>query len=370
MRLIIKLICNYSYSIGHLFVHSNFFFIILVHAIQNDCIHDPTLFHHPLHYDQLKAEIEQRLASQIPAEPRSLYDPVRASIAYGGKRARPILTALSAGSKTQPSVWLPAAVAVELLHTFTLVHDDIMDNATIRRGQPAIHVAFGLNEAILSGDVIVALATECIAQHPQSKSMIAEFSIGFRGVCEGQALDEDFENRDDVSMEDYLTMIGLKTSRIFELSAVLGAIAGGGIYQEELRRFARELGLAFQLQDDLLDLTGTAEFGKTIGGDILEGKRTALFVLAMDQYDTCSGAERDLLDRLRERRSTSEEIAPIRELFARLGVLKEVAGMVSHHADHAMEQLSVIQDLEMRENLFTYSKQIIGTARAATHANQ
>ena len=160
--------------------------------------------------DQIKAKIEQNLASCIPEEPRSLYDPVRASIAYGGKRARPMLTAFSSGSAASDIDWLPAAVAVELLHTFTLVHDDIMDNASIRRGQPAIHVAFGLNEAILSGDVMVALAIECLAQHPRSGAMLSEFSLGFRGVCEGQALDEDFENRDDVSMEDYLTMIGFK----------------------------------------------------------------------------------------------------------------------------------------------------------------
>ncbi len=320
--------------------------------------------------DQIKAKIEQNLASCIPEEPRSLYDPVRASIAYGGKRARPMLTAFSSGSAASDIDWLPAAVAVELLHTFTLVHDDIMDNASIRRGQPAIHVAFGLNEAILSGDVMVALAIECLAQHPRSGAMLSEFSLGFRGVCEGQALDEDFENRDDVSMEDYLTMIGLKTSRIFELSAVLGAIAGGGAYKEELRRFARKLGLAFQLQDDLLDLTGTAEFGKTIGGDILEGKRTALFVLAMDRYPECSSGERDLLDRLRERRATVEDVAPIRELFKRLGVLEIVAGMVSHQIDQAMEQLSMIEDSEMRENLVEYSRQMIGTARALTHAGR
>ena len=314
--------------------------------------------------DLLKAKIEQHLAAQIPAEPRSLYDPVRASIAYGGKRARPILTALSAGTGTgaQDSDWLPAAVAIELLHTFTLVHDDIMDNATIRRGQPAIHVAYGLNEAILSGDVIVALAIESLSQVQESKAMIAEFSIGFRGVCEGQALDKDFENRDDVSMGDYLTMIELKTSRIFELAAVLGAIAGGGTHREPLRRFARELGLAFQLQDDLLDLTGTADFGKTIGGDIIEGKRTALFVLAMDGYDKCSGAERDLLDRLRECSATADDVAPIRELFKRLGVIEAVASLVSNHANRAMEQLSVIQDSEMREGLLEYSRQLIGVA--------
>jgi geranylgeranyl diphosphate synthase type II len=227
-----------------------------------------------------------------------------------------------------------------------------------------------LNEAILSGDVIVALATERLAQHPQSKLMLTEFSIGFRGVCEGQAMDKDFENRDDVSMNDYLRMIELKTSRIFELAAVLGAIAGGGMYKEELRQFARKLGLAFQLQDDLLDLTGTAEFGKTIGGDILEGKRTALFVLAMNRYDECSSDERDLLDRLRERRATLDDVSPIRELFERLGILKAVAGMVSDYMAQAMEQLSIIEDSEMREKLLEYSKQLIGTARAVTHAGR
>ncbi len=320
--------------------------------------------------NHLKAEIEQYLAAQIPAEPCSLYDPVRASIAYGGKRARPILTALSAGTRTPSSDWLPSAVAVELLHTFTLVHDDIMDNASIRRGQPAIHVAFGLNAAILSGDVIVALATQCLSQAKESKGMLTEFGIGFRGVCEGQALDKDFETRDDVSMEDYLRMIELKTSRIFELAAVLGAIAGGGNRIEALRRFARELGLAFQLQDDLLDLTGTAEFGKTIGGDILEGKRTALFILAMDRYDKCSVGERDLLDRLSERRAIADDVAPVRELFKRLGVLEEVAQMVTNHAGQAIEQLSVIQDSEMREGLLEYSRKLIGAVEATTPAGQ
>ncbi len=320
--------------------------------------------------DLIKAKIEQNLAAQIPAEPRSLYDPVRASIAYGGKRARPTLTALSAGTKAQDSDWLPAALAVELLHTFTLVHDDIMDNAAIRRGRPAVHMTYGVNAAILSGDVIVALAMGCLAQAPKAEAMLAEFSAGFRAVCEGQALDKDFETRDDVSMEDYLTMIALKTSRVFELAAVLGTIAGGVHYIEELRRFARQLGLAFQLQDDLLDLTGTAEFGKTIGGDILEGKRTALFVLAMDRYHKCSGDECDLLGRLRERRATIDDVAPIRELFERLGVLEEVARMVSNHADKAMEQLSGIADTEMRENLLQYSRQLIGVAHAAIPANR
>jgi geranylgeranyl diphosphate synthase, type II len=339
---------------------------------KDECNYDPNFIPYNVPPDRVKTEIERYLAGQIPAEPRSLYDPVRASIAFGGKRARPILTALCAGSAAQTSDWLPAAVAVELLHTFTLVHDDIMDNASIRRDHPTVHVAFGVNAAILSGDVIIALATECLAQHPQANGMLAEFSIGFRGVCEGQALDKDFETRDDVSMADYLTMIELKTSRIFELAAALGAIVGGN-HIEALRRFAREIGLAFQLQDDLLDLTGTKEFGKTIGGDILEGKRTALFVLAMDRYDKCSMEERDSLDRLRERLTTANDIAPIRELFKRLGVLEAVASMVSNHADNAMKELGAVADVEMRENFLEYSQKLLGVAfmePTATRAGQ
>lgn len=321
----------------------------------------------------IKAEIEDFVRKHIPLEPRSLYDPVRAGIAYGGKRARPILTAICAGNSAESTDWLPAAATVELLHTFTLVHDDIMDNAVIRRGQPAIHVAFGMNEAILSGDVIVALAVESLSCCAKPGEMLAEFSIGFRGVCEGQALDKEFENRDDVTMDDYLTMIELKTSRVFELSAVLGAISGGGKYIEEVRHFARELGLAFQIQDDLLDLTGTAEFGKTIGGDILEGKRTALFILAMQRYNECSEIERAMLDRLRECQSAADDISPIRELFQRMGILDEITAMASDHAKKAIEHIAGIADMEMLENLLEYTRWILGPAladRAVTLASR
>ncbi|HEX5316829.1 MAG TPA: polyprenyl synthetase family protein, partial [Candidatus Kapabacteria bacterium] len=154
--------------------------------------------------EQLLYKINAYLNQLIPAEPQSLYDPVRAALSSGGKRIRPTLTALAAGDAPE-SAWLPAAAAVELLHAFTLVHDDIMDNAETRRGSPTVHIAFGINAAILSGDVIVALATETLSRAPNAGEMLAEFSAGFRAVCEGQALDKDFEERDDVSKEEYLT---------------------------------------------------------------------------------------------------------------------------------------------------------------------
>jgi geranylgeranyl diphosphate synthase, type II len=258
--------------------------------------------------------------------------------------------------------WLPAAAAVELLHTFTLVHDDIMDNAMTRRGRPTIHVAHGLNTAILTGDTIVALALDSLSRSDSASigEMIKEFGVAFLGVCEGQALDKDFENRDDVNLEEYLNMIELKTSRIFELSAVLGALAGKVNRLESYRLFARQLGLAFQLQDDLLDLTGGEDFGKAIGGDVIEGKRSVLFVLAMDLYDSTEGEDRAILDRLRERRASLDDIDLVRGLFSRLGILEKAASMAKICTDRAMEHLSELDDSDARENLLGFGQWLLG----------
>lgn len=310
--------------------------------------------------EQLLYKINAYLNQLIPAEPQSLYGPVRAALSSGGKRIRPTLTALAAGDAPE-SAWLPAAAAVELLHAFTLVHDDIMDNAETRRGSPTVHIAFGINAAILSGDVIVALATEALSRAPNAGEMLAEFSAGFRAVCEGQALDKDFEERDDVSKEEYLTMIELKTARIFELSAALGAIANDGANLEILRRFARDIGIAFQLQDDLLDLTGGPSFGKTIGGDILEGKRTALFVLAMQRYNEIEDEGRIILDRIRERRATRDDISLACNLFEKLGVLKEAMEMAEKYTGNAERQIESLPGVQ-RDGIFGFSKHLLGRA--------
>jgi geranylgeranyl diphosphate synthase type II len=316
--------------------------------------------------DWLRTLINNYVEGLIPHEPVGLYEPVKAAIASGGKRARPILTACCAGDAgLDEHVWLPASASVELLHTFTLVHDDIMDNAATRRNRPTTHMAYGLNTAILAGDTIVALALESLAKSdsPRIGEMMVEFGAAFRGVCEGQALDKDFENRDEVSLNDYFGMIELKTSRIFELAAVLGALVGEADHLESYRLFARHIGLAFQLQDDLLDLTGGEEFGKTIGGDILEGKRSVLFVLAMESYGKTENEERAMLDRLRDRIATADDIAPIRWLFARLGVLERTADLARESDEHAMKYLQQIDDLEQREKLIGFSQLLLGRVR-------
>ncbi len=300
---------------------------------------------------------EPHLRERIPRKPESLYRPVRDAIAAGGKRVRPYLTAIAAGG--DPAEWLPTAVAVEFLHTFTLVHDDIMDNAATRRGHPTVYVAYGVNTAILAGDTIVSLAALALAEARGDiqAALSLEFARAFQAVCEGQALDKEFESRNDISLAEYTTMIELKTARMFELAAVLGAITAKQPV-EPFRRFAREIGLAFQLQDDLLDLTGDETLGKTIGGDILEGKRTALFVLAMEQYQSLSHGNRSLMDRLRNRQTTREDIAGARQLFEELGILMNVADLAATHMRMAEEELRSIDPLR-RNELLAFSDRLL-----------
>jgi geranylgeranyl diphosphate synthase type II len=275
-------------------------------------------------------EIETCIRELVPKEPLSLYDPVRFLLDGGGKRARPFLTLICAtiASDEQDSNGdaLLAGVAVELLHNFTLVHDDIMDHAASRRRRPTLHTKFGSSAAILSGDVLVALANEALARvsSPLKHEMLREFAFGFRAVCEGQALDTDFEQRASITVDEYLHMIDMKTAKIFELAAVMGSLAAGGSYREELRAYAHHLGLAFQIADDLLDLTANeALFGKTIGGDILEGKRTFLYAALCEQEETLDSNDTTLLTRIREHRTTTEDIALARSVMDRLGILEQ-----------------------------------------------
>ncbi len=321
----------------------------------------PTSF--DTHAESLRVHIEQYLATSVPPGLPSLYDPVRDMLTAGGKRVRPLLTALAAGPDAPSDHWLPAACAVELLHTFTLVHDDIMDNAASRRGRPTTHVAYGVNTAILSGDVIIALATESLARttSPTVHFMLEEFGLAFRRVCEGQALDKEFELRDDLTVEEYLHMIDLKTSKVLELAAVLGALAVESSHKEDLRAFAHHLGLAFQISDDLLDLTADqAAFGKTIGGDIVEGKRTLLFVCATEHYSRMNVQQRALMDRIRDHAATAEDVPLARELFSTLGVLTSAERIAKQETDRAKAALGRVPVSEARQHLEVFCDRLLG----------
>lgn len=244
---------------------------------------------------ELKNQFEQALIEFLDeyTSPAELYDPIHYLLNAGGKRVRPLLTLLCAqavsGNITEAQSAalehaMPAAIAVELIHNFTLVHDDIMDRSELRRGQPTVHVKWSESAAILSGDVIIGLATRALlrsAHHAkQPLAVVDAFSTGIVDVCDGQALDLALMSRRDVTIDDYFDMVAKKTSSLLEMSAVVGALIGGAdtVTVDNVRAFARGIGIAFQLQDDLLDLVGTEDFGKQPGGDIVEGKRTWLML--------------------------------------------------------------------------------------------
>ena len=243
------------------------------------------------------ADVERGLADlDLPAEPASLYDPVRYALASGGKRVRPVALLLAAeafGGDAARARALPAALAAEVFHNFTLVHDDIMDRAATRRGRPTVHAAFGEAEAVLAGDLMHGMSARLVHETrtdrgagSRGSEARALFDRMVVRLCEGQALDLAFETRADVSVDDYLTMIDGKTGALLELALELGALVGGADEAAcaAMRRAGHALGRAFQIQDDLLDLTADhADWGKTIGGDLVAGKRTFLLLHALER---------------------------------------------------------------------------------------
>ncbi len=223
----------------------------------------------------------------FPAVPAGLYGPIKYALDAGGKRLRPALVLMGYNVFADDvERALPAAAALEMFHTFTLLHDDIMDNAPVRRGAPSVHSKWGANTAILSGDAMMIGAYKLLEEVPHFPAVFREFNKLASEVCEGQQMDMDFEGRDDVTLDEYMEMIRLKTAVLMAGAAKIGAIAAGAPAEdaEAIYRYGIELGLAFQLQDDYLDTYGTPEtLGKNIGGDIAEAKKTFLAITAMEQ---------------------------------------------------------------------------------------
>ncbi len=290
---------------------------------------------HERRYDLLRHRVDRHLASLItPGSPRSLRDACTYVLSGGGKRLRAVLVLLgceaTGGTATQA---MHAAAAVEIMHNFTLVHDDIMDHAPTRRGRPTVHVQWDLNTALLAGDTLLAIAYENLMRtRHEDPAMLAQlFTAGVIGVCEGQALDLEYEQRGNVRVTDYFTMIAPKTGRLLTVATELGGRIGGGTPEQirALHRFGHHLGRAFQLQDDLLDVIGDErEFGKAIGGDILEGKRTYLLLRARER---ARGADRAVLDRVMRRKSspaTRESITARRAFVTRVRAIYEMYGVL------------------------------------------
>lgn len=235
--------------------------------------------------DKIEKELE---IMNFRFEPAELYDPIKYTMEPGGKRIRPVLVLMACdlfGGEVDTCV--KPALAVELFHNFTLLHDDIMDQAAMRRGRETVYKKWSINAAILSGDTMFALAYELLSEVRKEllPGVLSLFTTTAREVCEGQQYDMNFETRNDVSISEYLHMIRLKTAVLLGCSLKLGAICGGASAEdaEIIYRFGESLGLGFQLQDDLLDVFGDVEkFGKEIGGDIEANKKTYLYLKALE----------------------------------------------------------------------------------------
>jgi geranylgeranyl diphosphate synthase type II len=236
--------------------------------------------HTPAQLQQILEEAIPQIA--YPNHPDNLYAPIRYIMSLGGKRIRPVMVLMATELFTS-NIYssLDVALAIETFHNFTLVHDDIMDNAPLRRGKQTVHEKWGINNAILSGDVMMVESNKHLSKVALNvlKPVLDTFNATAQGVCEGQQLDMEFEQRDDVSIDEYLEMIRLKTAVLLGGAMKLGAIVGGASSADAdlLYEFGENLGVAFQLQDDILDVYGNPEkFGKLVGGDIIANKKTFL----------------------------------------------------------------------------------------------
>ncbi len=320
---------------------------------------------HERRYGTYKELMDRRLREVAGnREPRRLYEPVRYVLASGGKRVRGVFVMLAAEAVGGVGAdALEAGAAMELMHNFTLVHDDIMDRSTTRRGNRTVHVEWDEGTAILAGDVMIGLAQSLvIASRPERMTeMLDAMARGLVDVCEGQMLDMDFETRPDVRLEEYMHMISMKTGRLLEASAEVGGHAGGGTPEmiDALRAYARHIGLAFQIQDDLLDITAdAAEFGKRIGGDVIEGKKTYLLVRALERVR--EGEDRALLDRLLADKGVPPEDVPrMRDLYDRHGILDAARADVRDHVERSYHDLNRLPESPARDMLGWFSRMLM-----------
>jgi geranylgeranyl diphosphate synthase type II len=284
-----------------------------------------------------------------------IYTPIRYVLTAGGKRLRPIITLLACeavGGDYKSS--LPAAAAIEMLHTFTLIHDDIMDNAEKRRGLRTIHNKWNTATAILSGDLLAGIAFKTLLNTESKKRLeVANvFTQSYIDVCEGQDLDMDFAARKNVSLKQYYKMIEKKTAALVAAAARLGGIVGNGTTSQcnSLKRFGLYLGIAFQIHDDLLDIAGDSKLlGKPAGQDIIEGKKTFLLLKARE---VAKGNDNSLLNRVAEHKSIDKKhLERIKSAYLRLGVIECAKEEIKLHIMRAKKELNKLPKSGARDML-------------------
>lgn len=289
------------------------------------------------------AYLENHISSlNLDGEPHNLYDTLRYFLSLGGKRLRPILTLISGEIFNVPKEEsVHAALCIELFHNFSLIHDDIMDEAPVRRGKPTVHTKWNANTAILSGDVLYVEAYQQLRKYHDNRLplLLKCFNETAIEVCQGQQMDMDFESILDVSESQYIEMIRLKTSVLLGCALEFGAILGN--QNEETRRnlyeFGVSLGIAFQIQDDILDLYGDPElFGKQVGGDILSNKKTLLFLKAKEiAKQTNDSRFNDLI----HMQANNDKIEFAKMLFENVGARKASLQVMDNYYDRAIENL-------------------------------
>lgn len=298
---------------------------------------------------------------EFTKEPVGLYDPLRYMIAIGGKRLRPrlCLTTYSLFKDSFDEGILSPATGIEVFHTFTLIHDDIMDKSPLRRGNETVWKKWGSDTAILSGDVMCIDSYKRMAKAPKEVlgEVLSLFSTTAAEVCDGQQYDMEFEKKRDVGMGEYMNMIGKKTAVLIACPAKMGAIIAGAPKDicEAIYEYGYNLGLAFQVADDWLDAYGDAKvFGKPIGGDIVNGKKSWLTVRAMEK-----GAE-GLSEAMESDLPDKEKIAAVMEIYNRVGISEEAENEIERLTEQALDAVRLILSQEQFTTLETFARKLTG----------
>lgn len=306
---------------------------------------------------ELLKHVEQAISEiQYPTHPGNLYEPISYIMSLGGKRVRPTMLLMAVDLFSGDVIKaLPAAMAIETFHNFTLIHDDIMDNAPLRRGKQTVHEKWGTNTAILSGDVMMVEANKHITNVDVNvlKPALDTFNATAQGVCEGQQLDMEFENRSDVSIPEYIDMIRLKTAVLLGGAMKLGAIVAKAKPEEAelIYAFGENLGIAFQLQDDILDVFGDPEkFGKQIAGDIIANKKTFLL---LKLQELVSQEDHTKLAEQFTNKNLEDKIKNITDLYHSYKIRELATQEMKSYLDKAFTALNKITVQESRKSEIT-----------------
>jgi geranylgeranyl diphosphate synthase type II len=313
-------------------------------------------------YEAKRRAINNALSKLFRHEPDELYAPARYILEGKGKRFRPMLVLFGAESISGNSKnAMPLALAVEVLHNFTLIHDDIMDKAELRHGRATVHKKWDIDTAILAGDMMHAVAFQLALQTKSNhlQKILSLFTESVIRVCDGQAYDKAFEHRQDVTLNDYLMMISFKTGRLISASLELGGLAANATSSQAklLRQIGEHIGRAFQIQDDLLDIMAGEKSGKTIGGDVIEGKKTFLLLKALERT---KGKDHALLKSIIKNKGIDKSrVLEVKSIYEQCGVIEETEKVIQQNFEQAKSLALKLPNPKGRERLIAFAELVM-----------